>query len=126
MDARRTGATMRHGASSPSNPMDRRAFLRLSGQAAAGVASASLLAACTGTGERPSQGPAIGAGVRNPITLPLSAGNPAIESGLPTEKHATLKIFEWREYLSHSVVEDFAKTHDIDYQITSFENRDKG
>ena len=88
--------------------MDRRAFLRLSGVAAAGVAGASVLAACTGRTESPPvDAPAISAGIRNPITLPIDPANPAIESGLAPEKGATLKVLEWREYLSHSVVKDF-------------------
>ena len=118
---------MRNGSSSLSSAMDRRAFLRLSGVAAAGVAGASFLAACTRKAESPPvDAPAISAGIRNPITLPIDPANPAIESGLAPEKGATLKVLEWREYLSHSVVKDFADAHGIDFEITSFENRDKG
>ena len=114
---------MLHGSPSSSSSMDRRAFLRLSGRTAAGVA-ASLLAACTGdatqtNGRRPI-------GVDAPITLPYSDGNPPVESGLRPERRATLRILEWREYLSHAVVADFAKVYDVDFEISSFENRDKG
>ena len=114
---------MRHGSSAPSSPMDRRAFLKLAAGAAAGIAGAgALLAACT---DDPTTGVRSSA-AGGPITLPFSDANPAIESGLRAEKNATLKVLEWREYLSHSVVEDFAKQHGIEFEVTSFENRDKG
>src|SRR3954471_23281447 len=104
--------------------MDRRAFLRLSGLTAAGVAGGSLLAACGRSNTTHVRtGPQMAS---TPVTLPLSPDNSAIESGLPPERSATLKVLEWREYLSHSVVADFAKAHDVDLEITSFENRDKG
>jgi spermidine/putrescine transport system substrate-binding protein len=104
--------------------MDRRAFLRLSGLTAAGVAGGSLLAACGRSNTTDVRtGPQMGSA---PVTLPLSPDNSAVASDLPPEREATLKVLEWREYLSRSVVAEFAKAHDVDFEITSFENRDKG
>ncbi|MFL5736094.1 MAG: spermidine/putrescine ABC transporter substrate-binding protein [Actinomycetota bacterium] len=105
--------------------MDRREFLRVSGLAAAALAGGSLLAACSGhaTTTAVRTGSQTGTGA---VTLPFSSDNSAVASDLAPERNATLRILEWREYLSHSVVADFANAHNVDFEITSFENRDKG
>ena len=59
---------------------------------------------------------------------PVSDDNPAIESGLAPERGATLKVFEWREYLSPGVISSFEqryRDHDVHVQVASFENRDE-
>jgi spermidine/putrescine transport system substrate-binding protein len=119
------------GASMDERSMDRRAFLRLAGAAAAGIpAAGALLAACTGRGNAPSTTlPAIDTGphgLQASVTLPLFSDNPAIASDLPPESGATLQIAEWRRYLSSEVVKSFAKAHDVNFRITSFDSRDKG
>src|SRR2546425_960716 len=109
-------------------PMSRREFLRASALAAAGLPSAAvLLDACTRAPERaPSTVRLGGWPSSGTITLPLHSDNPSIEAGLSPEKGATIRIYEWRQYLSKAVVESFARTYNVRFSISSFDNRETG
>jgi hypothetical protein len=43
------------------------------------------------------------------VRWPVSEANPAIATGLAPERGATLKVYEWREYLSPSVIGSFER-----------------
>jgi spermidine/putrescine transport system substrate-binding protein len=108
--------------------LDRRDFFRL---AAAGLALpglADVLVSCTRAGESGVTRP--GASLPRPanaVTWPIFEDNSAIGSGLLIERGATLKVYEWREYLAPLVIQSFEeryRTHDVHVDVSSFENRD--
>ena len=109
------------------NPaLSRRAFLR----AAAGVAAlpfaGGLLDACTGaapvtprvsvpTLPRPDR----------PVTWPVHE-DLTLADGLAPERGVTLKVFEWRRYLSADVLRSFEQKYaGVRVEATSFESRDE-
>jgi spermidine/putrescine transport system substrate-binding protein len=109
------------------NPaLSRRAFLR----AAAGVAAlpfaGELLAACTRAAPAtPShRAPPLPRPDR-PVTWPVTE-DLAIADGLAPERGATLKVFEWRRYLSADVLRSFERRYaGVRVEATSFESRDE-
>jgi spermidine/putrescine transport system substrate-binding protein len=91
----------------------RREFLHA---AVAGAASASVLgtflAACTRGGSRVATAPPV-----SPLV-----------SGLPVERDATLRVYEWKEYLATSVLRAFTRRFadaNIDIEVESFERMDE-
>lgn len=89
--------------------LSRRSVLRAAGAIAGGAA----LAAC---GTLPPRRSAAG-------SLPLHGDVPAIDPSRPVERDATLRIFQWRDYLSADVVHAFARRHagmDVGIVIESF------
>jgi spermidine/putrescine transport system substrate-binding protein len=103
--------------------MSRREFLRRSAGAAVAMPSlAAVLAACgrPETGSTPE-----GSGLQlarpdDPVTLPLFDDNPAIDDGLEPEQGATLKIYNWIDYVWKKVVQQFCDEYNCDYEITTF------
>jgi spermidine/putrescine transport system substrate-binding protein len=92
--------------------LSRRAVLRAAGVLAGGAA----LAAC-GPARPPERRAAPGG------LLPIHEDNEPIEASRPVERGATLRIYEWRDYLSGDVVEAFARRHaaaDVRVEIESF------
>src|SRR5687768_16825101 len=90
--------------------LSRRAVLRAAGVLAGGAA----LAAC-GRASPPKRRTAAG-------LLPLH-DDLAVDGGRPLERGATLRIYEWRDYLSADVVDAFARRHagaDVGIEIESF------
>ncbi len=99
-------------------PFDRRAFLRRLGVGAATVAGGSaLLASC----ERAT--PVTTAGS---IELSSPPG-PTWEAGRPLNRAATLRIYQWKEYLAGAVIRDFEARYDGDVrvQVDSFTTIDE-
>ena len=104
---------------------DRRRFLQLAAAAFALPAAAEILAACSRTATtvaasslpRPT----------HPVALPILDGNRPIAAGLPIERDATLKVYEWRRYLAPWVIrsfEDRYAAYGARVDVSSFENRD--
>jgi spermidine/putrescine transport system substrate-binding protein len=90
----------------PLNGVTRRAFLRAAG-------AAVILGAC-GKAAR-----------RNATTgvLPIHPDNPPVDPALPIERGASLRVYQWRDYLAPDVVERFARRHaidDVDVAVESF------
>jgi spermidine/putrescine transport system substrate-binding protein len=105
--------------------LDRRHFLRNAGAAALGLpAMAAVLAAC-GRAPQASRPELAIARPNNPVTLPLWDDNAPIADGLSPEKNATLKVFNWAEYIRPRVVKDFAEKYDTKVRVTTFENMDE-
>ena len=91
-------------------PLSRRSFLRAAGAAVGGV----YLGSCARIGE--SSG-------HSPFGLPIHAGNAPIDADLPVEGGATLRIYEWRDYLADDVLDTFARRYasaDVDVRVESF------
>jgi spermidine/putrescine transport system substrate-binding protein len=111
-------------------PVTRRDFLRTS--AGAGIALPSLaaiMAACTNprndSPDNPSNSAAqLGkAAPNNPQTLPI-VGEP-IADGMPSEKGATLQIFNWDAYMWKKIIEEFCAEEGCDYEWTTFNNMEE-
>ncbi|MGH2595211.1 MAG: extracellular solute-binding protein [Actinomycetota bacterium] len=117
-------------------PLSRREFLRRA--AATGVAVPSLaaiLAACgsSSSNDAGSTGGSSGAsgsgGLQlarpdNPVTLPLTAENPAIADGLSPEA-GPLKIFGYSDYIYKKVRNAFGDKYGVDVQYTVFDTPDE-
>ncbi len=91
-------------------PLSRRSFLRAAGVAAGGV----YLGACA-----PVREPR----VRSTARLPIHPGNTPIDADIPVERGATLRIYEWRDYLADDVLDTFTRRHadaDVDVRVESF------
>jgi spermidine/putrescine transport system substrate-binding protein len=87
--------------------------------------SAAWLAACTSNATT-STGLDVGAArPDNPVTLPISSDNEPIPDDLAPETDATLRIFNWAEYIRPRVVKGFADSYDTRVQVTTFSNMDE-
>jgi len=111
--------------------LDRRAFLTRSAAAALAVSGGLLLQAC---GKRDPSGAAPGAGgprlasPTNPVSWPIQPGNEPIAGGLQPERGATLKVYNWTEYIYKDVVTDFEKKYakyDVKVQVSTYGNMDE-
>jgi spermidine/putrescine transport system substrate-binding protein len=93
--------------------ISRRTFLRAAAVGSASIPTlGSLLAACTRTAPHDS------------IATPV----PALESGLPVERDATLRIYEWKDYLATKVLHAFTRRFadaNVDIEVESFERMDE-
>ena len=112
---------MRHPRERSNGELSRRDFLRRSAGAAVGLPSlAAIMAACTNPTTDPAN-KATGIPIPrpdNPVTQPMN-GEP-IASGLQPEKGATLKIFNWDQYIWKHVVGEFCAKYDCTPEITTF------
>jgi spermidine/putrescine transport system substrate-binding protein len=102
-----------HGIPAVTTPIRRRTFLRAAG---AGLASASALGALMDACTISSQPAAIGGGVE------------PIASGLPIERDATLRVYEWKDYLASGVLQAFAHRYadaNVRIHVESFHRIDE-
>jgi len=110
----------------PTSQLSRRRFLQSSAGTALALPSLSaILAACSKPGEDGAGNGGEGyplARHDNPVTLPLHDDIPAIEDGLDIEKGATLKIYNWADYMWKKVINDFCEEFNVDYEWTTFNN----
>ena len=91
--------------------LSRRALLRTAGAAALGLAFA-------GCGSPTSEGRRAVRGL-----LPLRNDVPRVDPSSPIERGATLRVYQWRNYLSRDVVDGFARRHadaDVAVEVESF------
>jgi spermidine/putrescine transport system substrate-binding protein len=117
--------------------MTRRQFLRRSaGTALAYPTAAAILAACGHASDPdvvPNVAPTSGGGggsasplpfplarPDNPVTWPIYDDNPAIESGLQPEANATLRIYNWEDYLWPRLVKNFCNEVGCKYELTTY------
>jgi spermidine/putrescine transport system substrate-binding protein len=110
----------------PTSELSRRRFLRGAAGTAIAIPSLSaILAACAKPGEEGGGDGGEGyplARTDSPVTLPLHDDIPPIEDGLDIEKGATLKIYNWADYMWKKVIDDFCEEFDVDYEWTTFNN----
>jgi len=91
-------------------PFSRRAFIR----AAGAVAGSAVIGACAPA--RMRRPPAAG-------SLPIRDDNLPIDAGARMERDATLRIFQWRDYLAGDVLDGFARRHaasNVQVEVESF------
>ncbi len=110
-------------------PIDRRAFLQRA--AAAGIALPSMAAILAACGDSGSSGGDASASAAlqlarpdNPVTLPISADNPAIADGLDPES-GPLKIFGYNDYIWKKVLNGFGERYGVDVEYTVFDTPDE-
>lgn len=83
--------------SGPRQPrLSRRTFLRAAGVAAGGA----FVGACASPGERRRGGPA-----------PIDDEARRLDAGAAIERDATLRIYQWRDYLARDVLDSFTRRH---------------
>src|ERR671923_344872 len=96
----------------PSASLSRRDFLKgVGGTALALSGAAALLEAC-GSGAPP--GGATGlplARPDHPVRWPIFPDNRPIANGLQPERNATLKLYNWEQYIYTKVLTDFEKKY---------------
>lgn len=117
---------------------DRRQFLQRSTAAALGFSSVgAFLAACGGDEATPAGGtggsdtvtpedsPFQLARRDNPVELPIFDDNPPIEAGLQPESGATLRIYNYIDYLWKRKTREFAEQFDCEVEISTFSTMDE-
>jgi len=113
----------------PKERFTRRDFLVKGAAAAAGIPAASALLAACGSDQQ-DVGTPVGSKLpistkESPVSLPTFDDNNAIASGLDIEEGATLKIYNWDQYIWKKVVDDFGKKYDVKVEISTFNNMDE-
>jgi spermidine/putrescine transport system substrate-binding protein len=111
-------------------PISRRDFIKgVAGSAVAVSGTGALLAAC-GSGA-PSGGEASQlplARPDNPVRWPIYDDNKPIASGLEPERNATLKLYNWEEYIYKKVLRDFENKYakyNVTVSLSTFVNMDE-
>jgi spermidine/putrescine transport system substrate-binding protein len=90
--------------------ISRRSLIRAAGVVAGGV----LLGSCDPGREREH-------GARR--VLPIGGDDPVFDAGADVERGATLRIYQWRDYLAGDVLDSFARRHngsDVSVEVESF------
>jgi spermidine/putrescine transport system substrate-binding protein len=91
----------------------------------AGMASISLLSACSTDGAGTSSNGVLPYELprpQNPVKQPITDSNPMIEDGLQPETGGTFKVLNYAEYMAPSVVRAFEDEHDVGVQVTPYNN----
>ena len=118
--------SLRHPKERPSPGLTRRDFLKKSAATAAAVPAASaLLAACGKPPSATSGEELILSTKTNPTPMPTFPDNPPIESRLTIEEGATLKIYNWDQYIYMKVVKNFEQKYGVKVEISTFNNGDE-
>jgi spermidine/putrescine transport system substrate-binding protein len=114
-----------------SRSISRRSFLwRSAGATVALTAGGALLEACGGGSQRErlaKSGPVL-ASPSSPVKWPIYADNQPIAAGMQPERNATLKLYNWSDYIYKKVVQDFEKKYKqygVKVQISTFNNMDE-
>jgi spermidine/putrescine transport system substrate-binding protein len=114
----------------PMSHLSRRRLLQstLWMSAAAGVAP--LLSACGGGDDAPAASGESGAPYPlarpdSPVTLPIKDSNPPIADGLDPENGGVFRILNYDSYMAPGVMKAFGKKHDVDVQVTPYNNYDE-
>jgi spermidine/putrescine transport system substrate-binding protein len=112
-----------------SAPLSRREFIRGMGGAAIALSSAGALLEACGSGQTTSSSIKLPlARPDNPVTWPLYDDNKAIANGLQPEQNATLKLYNWVEYIYKKVLKDFEnkyKKYNVKVQLSTFNTMDE-
>jgi spermidine/putrescine transport system substrate-binding protein len=107
-------------------PVSRRSFLRGTLGLSAGAGTAALLAGCGGEAPQATGGAVAQiASPENPVLWPVRGDNRPIAPGLQPERHATLHLYNWEDYINAEVVKAFEskyKAYDVKVKISTFDN----
>jgi spermidine/putrescine transport system substrate-binding protein len=107
-------------------PTSRRQFLaRAAILAASGPALGALLQACSKNAPSSSPPSLTLAAPTNPVTWPIPDDNKPIADGLAPEKGATLKIYNYADYLSPQAVKAFENQYQTKIEISTFNDGDE-
>ena len=107
---------------------------RMSLAALGGPALLEALAACgsptpsAAKGSRPTASTLKIATPSTPVTWPIYTDNPAIANGLLPEKGATLKLYNYADYIGPEVVKAFEKkykAYDVKVTVSTFNDTDE-
>jgi len=103
--------------------LSRRQALRVLG--AAGMAAAGDPAISTGSHADPPLGPGGIPLARpdSPVALPLNAK--PLASGLQPETGGTFKLFNYQDYISKELVDDFGRQYGVEMELSTFSNMDQ-
>ena len=85
--------------------------------------TASSAAGATSGGASPSASGIPIASPQNPVTWPINPGNEPIDSGLEPESNATLRIYNYADYLDKGVIKDFEKeyaSYNVNVEVSTF------
>jgi spermidine/putrescine transport system substrate-binding protein len=103
----------------------RRDFLRSSAAVSMALSgTAALLGGCVSSSIRATDDDLALARPDLPVTLPIHDDNPPLEDGLFPEAGATLRIYNWEEYLWPRIVEEFAARYEVEVEISTFRDMD--
>jgi spermidine/putrescine transport system substrate-binding protein len=104
----------------------RRQFLQRAAILAATAPSlGAFLAACSKS-ETGSGGPSLTlASPDNPVKWPIAEDNKPIADNLVPEKGATLKIYNYADYLSPQAIKDFEQKYDTKIEVSTFNDGDE-
>ena len=113
-----------------SGSLSRRDFLKRSaGTAFALSGAAAILEACgKGTPVTPTSTGFPLARLNNPVKWPIFGDNKAIADGLQPEQDATLKLYNWDQYIYKKVLRDFQKKYsqyNVKVELSTFNNMDE-
>ncbi|MFL5797794.1 MAG: spermidine/putrescine ABC transporter substrate-binding protein [Actinomycetota bacterium] len=112
-------------------PLSRRDFLKRSAASAVALSSVGALLEACGSGTPPGGAAASTlplARPDHPVRWPIQADNRPIKSGLEPEQNATLKIYNWEEYMYKKSLRDFEKQYSdsgVKVEISTFANMDE-
>jgi len=87
--------------------------------------AAAALSACSRSRAPVLNGALILARPDAPVTLPIDDDTPPLEDGLEPEPGATLKIYNWEEYLWPRIVDEFADKYEVAVEISTFSDMDE-
>jgi spermidine/putrescine transport system substrate-binding protein len=113
-----------------SEPLSRREFIKRAGGTALAMSSLGAVLAACGSGTPPgSSGTSLPlARPDNPVTWPIFPDNKPIASGLQPEQNATLKLYNWDQYIYKKVLNDFQdkyKKYNVTVELSTFNNMDE-
>ena len=109
-----------------STPPTRRQFLARAAILAAGApALAAVLQACSKSGPSSSAPSLTLAAPDSPVTWNIADDNKPIADGLAPEKGATLKIYNYADYLSPQAIKSFEDQYDIKIEVSTFNDGDE-
>ena len=107
----------------------RRQFLRLAGTAAAVPLVGGALGACVRQpGSRTINGALTIASPEHPVQWPISAGNEPIKDNLTPERNATLRLYNYADYIGPAVIKAFEKKYakyNVNVTVSTFNDTDE-
>ena len=109
-----------------STPPTRRQFLARAAILAAGApALAAVLQACSKSGPSSSAPSLTLAAPDSPVKWNIADDNKPIADGLAPEKGATLKIYNYADYLSPQAIKNFEDQYDTKIEVSTFNDGDE-